>query len=52
MKKNIGKALALYPVPLIVAGSMADGKPNWTLVAHAGITRAHESPKRPPPHAA
>ena len=22
MKKNIGKALALYPVPLIVAGSM------------------------------
>ena len=22
MKKNIGKALALYPVPLIAAGSM------------------------------
>lgn len=22
MKKNTGKALALYPVPLIVAGSM------------------------------
>lgn len=22
MKKNIGKALALYPAPLIVAGSM------------------------------
>ena len=28
MKKNIGKALALYPVPLIVVGSMVDGKPN------------------------
>lgn len=37
MKKNIGKALALYPAPLIVVGSMVDGKPNWTLVAHAGI---------------
>lgn len=37
MKKNIGKALALYPAPLVVVGSMVDGKPNWTLVAHAGI---------------
>ena len=37
MKQNIGKALALYPSPLIVVGSMVDGKPNWTLVAHAGI---------------
>ena len=37
MKRNIGKALALYPAPLIVVGSMVDGKPNWTLVAHAGI---------------
>ena len=35
MKKNIGKALALYPAPLIVAGSMVGDKPNWTLVAHA-----------------
>ena len=43
MKKNIGKALALYPAPLIVVGSLVDGKPNWTLVAHAGIMRAHES---------
>lgn len=25
MKKNIGKALALYPAPLIVVGSMVDG---------------------------
>lgn len=28
-KKNIGKALALYPVPLIVAGSMVGDKPNY-----------------------
>lgn len=43
MKKNTGKALALYPVPLIVAGSMVDGKLNWTLVVHAGIMRTHGS---------
>ena len=40
MKKNIGAALALYPSPLIVVGAMVDGKPTWTLVAHAG-TMAH-----------
>ncbi len=36
MKKNIGATLALYPSPVIVVGAMVDGKPNWTLVAHAG----------------
>lgn len=40
MKKNIGAALALYPSPVLVVGAMVDGKPNWTLVAHAG-TVAH-----------
>ena len=40
MKKNIGATLALYPSPLIVVGAMVDGKPTWTLVAHAG-TVAH-----------
>ena len=40
MKKNIGATLALYPSPVIVVGAMVDGKPNWTLVAHAG-TVAH-----------
>ena len=40
MKKNIGATLALYPSPLIVVGVMVDGKPTWTLVAHAG-TVAH-----------
>ena len=36
-KKNIGATLALYPSPLIVVGAMVEGKPTWTLVAHAGI---------------
>ena len=40
MKKNIGATLALYPSPVIVVGAMVDGKPTWTLVAHAG-TVAH-----------
>ena len=39
-KKNIGATLALYPCPVIVVGAMVDGKPSWTLVAHAG-TVAH-----------
>ena len=39
-KKNIGTALALYPSPVIVVGAMVNGKPTWTLVAHAG-TVAH-----------
>lgn len=40
MKKNIGKALALYPSPVIVVGSLVNDKPNWTLVSHAD-TVAH-----------
>ena len=37
MKKNIGSKLALYPTPLVVVGTMVDGKANWTLVGHLGI---------------
>ena len=37
MKKNLGSALALYPTPVTVVGTMVDGKPNWLLVAHIGI---------------
>lgn len=36
-KKNIGAQLALYPCPVFVVGAMVDGKPSWTLAAHAGI---------------
>ena len=37
MKKNIGNTLALYPTPLVVVGTMVNGKPNWLLVGHLGI---------------
>lgn len=37
MKKNIGKSLALYPTPLVVVGTMVDGRPNWVLAGHLGI---------------
>lgn len=32
MKKNIGSALALYPMPMAVIGAMNGDKPTWTLV--------------------
>lgn len=37
MKKQIGNTLALYPTPLVVVGTMMNGKPNWLLVGHIGI---------------
>lgn len=37
MKKQIGNALALYPTPLVVVGTMIEDKPNWVLVGHIGI---------------
>ncbi len=37
MQKNIGSKLALYPMPLLVIGTMVDGKPNWLLAGHSGI---------------
>lgn len=37
MKKNIGTSLALYPTPLVVVGTVVNGKPNWLLVGHLGI---------------
>lgn len=37
MKKEIGQTLALYPTPLTLVGTMAEGKPNWVLVGHVGI---------------
>lgn len=40
-KELIGNSLALYPVPVIVVGSMNGEAPTWTLVAHTGIP-AHD----------
>ena len=37
MKKDLGSLPALYPTPVIVVGTMINGKPSWTLVAHTGI---------------
>ena len=37
MKKNVGSVLALYPTPLVIVGTIVDGKPNWPLVGHLGI---------------
>ena len=37
MKKHIGNSLALYPTPLVVVGTMVNGKPNYVLVGHVGI---------------
>lgn len=36
-KKDIGKALALYPSLMVVVGTMNDDKPNYLLVGHLGI---------------
>lgn len=37
MKENIGTGVALYPTPLVVVGTMVNGKPNYLLVGHLGI---------------
>lgn len=37
MKKDLGSVLALYPTPLVVVGTMVNGKANWVLVGHVGI---------------
>ena len=36
-KTNIGNVLALYPKPLTVVGTEAEGKVNWLVVGHTGI---------------
>ena len=32
MQKNIGSKLALYPMPLLVIGSIVENRVNWVLV--------------------
>ena len=34
MQKNIGSKLALYPMPLLVIGSIVENKVNLVLVGH------------------
>ena len=37
MKKNIGNALALYPMPLVVVGAMVDGRANWHVMVSLAV---------------
>ena len=37
MKKNIGSVVGLYPTPVVIAGTVIDGKVNWINIAHIGI---------------
>lgn len=43
MKKNIGTALALYPMPVTIVGAIAGDDPTWTLVAHVYETPGFET---------
>lgn len=37
MKKDLGSQLALYPMPVVIVGTLVNGKPNYVTVAHVGI---------------
>ncbi len=39
MKKNIGPVNALYPMPVVLAGAIVEGRANFITVAHVGIFR-------------
>lgn len=37
MKKKLGGKTALYPMPVVLAGALVDGRPNYITIAHVGI---------------
>lgn len=37
MKIELGSKNLLYPMPTVIVGTMVDGKPNFTTVAHVGV---------------
>ena len=37
MKKNLGPVNALYPMPIVLVGTVVDGKINYINIAHVGI---------------
>jgi flavin reductase (DIM6/NTAB) family NADH-FMN oxidoreductase RutF len=41
-KKNIGKSFDIYPMPVVLIGTVTDGKPNF--MTAAWITKLHSSP--------
>lgn len=36
-KEKTGSVVGLYPMPLVLVGVLAEGKPNWLLAGHVGI---------------
>ncbi|HLN90150.1 MAG TPA: flavin reductase family protein [Candidatus Binatia bacterium] len=38
MKVELGAKNCLYPLPTTLVGALVDGKPNYTTIAHVGIT--------------
>ncbi len=41
MKTKIGNMNALYPMPVVLVGTLVDGKPNFITVAHVGVLNAN-----------
>jgi flavin reductase (DIM6/NTAB) family NADH-FMN oxidoreductase RutF len=41
-KKNIGKRFDLYPMPVVIVGTVTDGKPNF--MTAAWLTKLHSDP--------
>jgi flavin reductase (DIM6/NTAB) family NADH-FMN oxidoreductase RutF len=41
-KRNIGKRFDIYPMPVVIVGTMTDGKPNF--MTAAWITKLHSEP--------
>ena len=41
MKTRIGSMNALYPMPVVLVGTLVKGTPNFITVAHVGILNAN-----------
>ena len=41
-KKNIGKHFDIYPMPVVIVGTVTDGKPNF--MTAAWLTKLHSDP--------
>jgi flavin reductase (DIM6/NTAB) family NADH-FMN oxidoreductase RutF len=41
-KKNVGRSFNIYPMPVVVVGSVVDGKPNF--MTAAWLTKLHSDP--------
>ena len=37
MQKDIGAVMGLYPTPVTIVGTVAEGRVNWLPVAHVGV---------------